>query len=100
MHQMAFPLKLGSARLNQVQKRTVEDEDLQIIADLVCEGLSEGLYKDMVPGRKRSEVVGFLRHLVTRCEIRYDERSEKHSRRQTAAFFVYSVQGGLPGHTR
>ena len=97
MHQMAFPLKLGSAGLNPVQKRTIEDEDLQIVADLVCEGLIEGIYKDMIPGRKRSEVLGFLRHLVTRCEIRYDERSEKHSRRQTAALFVYSVQGAVVG---
>src|ERR1700677_4378545 len=97
MHQMAFPLKLGSARLNPVQKRTVEDEDLQIVADLVCEGLSEGLYKDIVPGRRRSDVLRFLRHLVTKCEIKSDERSEKHSRRRTAALFVYSVQGARGG---
>jgi hypothetical protein len=97
MHQMAFPLKLGSARLNPVQKRTVEDEDLQIVADLVCEGLSEGLYKDIVPGRRRSDVLRFLRHLVTKSEIKSDERSEKHSRRRTAALFVYSVQGAVVG---
>ena len=97
MHQLAFPIKLASKRSNPIQKRTLEDDDLQIVADLICDGLREGLYKEIVPGRKRSEVVQFLRHLVTRCEIRQYDPTKKYFRKRAAALFVYTVEGSVVG---
>ena len=63
MHQMAYPVMLAQKN-RPVQKRLLEDEDVQIVADLVCDGLREGLYAEIVPGKKRSDVVQFLRHLA------------------------------------
>ena len=80
-----------------VQKRTLEDEDLQIVADLVCEGLREGLYADVVHGKKRSDVLRFLRHLVTKCEIRYHDRFDKCVSKRAAALCVYMVKGEVVG---
>ena len=97
MHQQAFPIKLASKRSNPIQKRTLEDDDLQIVADLVCDGLRDGLYTEIIPRPRRSDVVQFLRHLVTRCEIRQYDPSAQCFRRRAAVLFVYTVEGSVVG---
>jgi hypothetical protein len=98
MHQIISPTKLAlCAPALVVQKRTLEDEDLQIVADLVRDGLREGLYADIVNGKKRSEVLRFLRHLLTKCEIRHHDRFGKCVSKRAAALCVYTVKGEVVG---
>ena len=97
MHQITLPIKFAVRGCVLVQKRTLEDGDLQIVADLVCDGLREGFYAELLPGKKRSDVVRFLRRLVTRCEIRHYDRFTKRLGRRAAALFVYTVEGEVVG---
>lgn len=97
MHQMAFPIKSARNEQRPVQKRTLEDQDLQIVADLVCDGLREGLYADLLTGRNRSDVVRFLRHLVNKCEIRHYDRIKRCFRNRAAALFVYAIEDAVVG---
>ena len=97
MHQMVIPIKSALKEKRPVQKRTLEDQDLQIVADLVCDGLREGLYVDLLTGQNRSDVVRFLRHLVTKCEIRHYDRIKRCFRKRAAALFVYTIEDAVVG---
>lgn len=95
MYQLAFPRtsKLECGRL--IQKEQLEDHDLQAVADIICDGIREGLYTDIVSSGKRSEVIQFLRHLAKRSEIW--QSSEKCFRKRVATLWVYTVEGVVVG---
>jgi hypothetical protein len=95
MYQLAFSnaSNLECGRL--IQKKQLEDHDLQAVAEIVCDGLREGLYTNLVPNGKRFEVIQFLRHLAKRCEIW--QSSEKCFRKRVAALWVYTVEGVVVG---
>jgi hypothetical protein len=98
MNQIFYPYDFAvNARASVVQKRTLENHDLRVVCNLVCEGLREGLYADIVPGKKRCDVIRFLRHLVTRCEIRRYDRFGKCVGNQVAALWVYTANGDVIG---
>jgi hypothetical protein len=97
MHQQAFSLGHTSLRLQPVRKETLEANDLQIIADLIFDGIRNGLYTDIIQERKRADIVTFLRHLSVKCEIRqYDATTERFHTR-VAALLVYAVKGTVVG---
>ncbi len=97
MQQLARIPKLATVARIPAHKRIIEDDDLQVVADLICAGIKEGHYVDMFPSRKRSDVVAFLRRLVTKCETEERDASGRISRRRAAALFVYSRNGAVVG---
>ena len=98
MYEMIRPIDLSAdARVVLVQKRMLEDTDLQVVADLICEGLRDGQYTNLVGGKKRSSVIRFLWHLVTRCEIRHHDHLGRCVKKRTAALWVYTIEERVVG---
>lgn len=98
MNQITYPREFAPRRRTAVfQKRALKDEDLQIVANLICKGLREGLYAELLPAKKRSDVLRFLRCLVTKCYIRHYDRSGKCLSKRAASLCVYTVKGDIIG---
>jgi predicted acetyltransferase len=97
MHQLAPRITVASIKQQPVRKRILEDHDLQVVTDLVCAGLRQGLYTDIFHGRTRADVHCFLRRLVTRCEFRAFDTVRKRFRVRAAALWIYVVNNVVVG---
>jgi len=95
MYQLAFPHASNLECGRPIRKEQLEDHNLQAVADIICDGIREGLYADIVSSRKRFEVIQFLRHLAKRCEIW--QSSEKCFRKRAAVLSVYTMEGVVVG---
>jgi hypothetical protein len=92
MHQLAPRITLVPLKQQPVRKKILEEQDLQVVTDLICTGIRQGLYTDICRARTRSDVLSFLRRLVSRCEIRTYDAIRKRFRARAAALWVYVVK--------
>jgi len=97
MHQLAPQVSLASIKQQPVRKELLEDQDLQVVADLILNGMRQGLYTDVIHARTRAEVMDFLRGVASKCEFRQYDPGLRRTRTRAAALLVYTAQGTVVG---
>ncbi len=97
MHQLAPQVSLASIKHQPVRKELLEEHDLQVVADLIYNGIRRGLYPDVIQAKTRSEVIDFLRRIASRCEFRQYDPAIRRARTRVAALLVYTAQGAVVG---
>ncbi len=97
MHQLAPQVSLASIKHQPVRKELLEDQDLHIVADLILNGMRQGLYTDVIRARTRAEVIEFLRGIATKCEFRQYNSAIRRAHTRIAALLVYTAQGAVVG---
>ena len=97
MHQLAPRVSFGSIKHQPVRKETLDDGDLQMLADFVHHGIRQGIYPNIVDAKTRDVVLDFLRGIASKCEFRHDEPASGRDTTTVAALMVYTVQGVVVG---
>jgi ribosomal protein S18 acetylase RimI-like enzyme len=97
MHQLAPNVSVASIKHQPVRKELLEEHDLQVVADLIYNGIRQGLYSDVIHARTRTEVLEFLRGIASKCEFRQYDPTIRRARRRVAALLVYTAQGAVVG---
>jgi ribosomal protein S18 acetylase RimI-like enzyme len=97
MHQLAPQVSLASIKHQPVRKELLEDRDLQIVADLILNGMRQGLYTDVIHAKTRTEIIEFLRGLASKCEFRQYDPALRRARTRAAALLVYTARGAVVG---
>ena len=85
MHQLAPRVSFGSIKHQPVRKETLDDGDLQMLADFVHHGIRQGIYPNIVDAKTRDEVLDFLRGIASKCEFRHDEPASGRDTTKVAA---------------
>ena len=97
MHQLAPHVSLASIKHQPVRKELLEEDDLRIVADLIYNGIRQGLYADIIHAKSRVEVLDFLRGIASKCEFRQYDPTIRRARRRVAALLVYTARGAVVG---
>ena len=97
MHQLAFGVTVTARKNKPVSKGTFGTADLEIVADLVSDGIREGSYVDIFPTGNRPEIIQFLQRLATKCEFRQRDPVKGCLHNRVAALLIYSVEDTVVG---
>jgi len=97
MHRLADPRLFPAKTIWPTCKRNIGPDDLEAVADIVAEGLREGMYTDFISARIRSEIVHFLQRLAAKCEYQHYDPVKKCFRTRVAALLVYAVEETVVG---